>query len=166
LIGMPKGPKKHVTLLAGDVICVSANATKDQIDAAVRWIGGEITPYASDEFKVNKEKSLALKNEKNNIVGIKGISIWNQNTEALQYENQLIDKYANTNPNYVKLYNEFAANCPCEIRAEEPVNAQELYKILDSCMQEVIVNKDADVKAILEKANNDFQVNYLDSIVY
>ncbi|MBR5152996.1 MAG: extracellular solute-binding protein [Clostridia bacterium] len=164
LIAMPKGPKNHVTLLAGDVICVSNAATEDQIDAAVRWIGGEITHKATDEYKANKQKEIETKLSNNQIVGIKSISIWNQDAEALKYEHQLIDEKTNVNPNHVKLYNEFAANCPCEIRPEEPVNAQELYKILDSCIQEVLTNKDADVKKVLEKANNDFQNNYLNNM--
>jgi len=164
LIAMPKGPKNHVTLLAGDVICVSNAATKDQIDAAVRWIGGEITHKATDEYKANAQKGIETKLSNNQIVGIKSISVWSEDAEALKYEHQLIDENANINPNHVRLYNEFAANCPCEIRPEEPVNAQELYKILDSCIQEVLTNKDVDVKKVLEKANSDFQANYLDNM--
>ena len=166
LIAMPKGPQKHVTLLAGDIICVSNAATEDQIDAAVRWMGGEITYKATEEYKVNKQKEIEAKLSNNQIVGVKGISVWSEDAEALKYEHQLIDEKINVNPNQVKLYNEFAANCPCEIRPEEPVNAQELYKILDSCIQEVLTNKDADVKKVLEKANADFQANYLDNLTY
>ena len=166
LIAMPKGPQKHVTLLAGDIICVSNAATEDQIDAAVRWMGGEITYKATEEYKVNKQKEIEAKLSNNQIVGVKGISVWSEDAEALKYEHQLIDEKTNVNPNQVKLYNEFAANCPCEIRPEEPVNAQELYKILDSCIQEVLTNKDADVKKVLEKANADFQANYLDNLTY
>ena len=94
------------------------------------------------------------------------MSVWNNESEAVKYERQLIDENTNTNPNYVKLYNEFATNCPCEIRAEEPVCAQELYAILDTCIQEVLTNKNADCASILEKANSDFQSNYLDNLTY
>ena len=38
-----------------------------------------------------------------------------------------------------------------EIQAEEPVCAQELYGILDSCIQEVLTNKDADCAALLKR---------------
>ncbi len=51
-------------------------------------------------------------------------------------------------------------------RPEEPICAQELYGILDGCIQEVLTNKDADCAALLEKANSDFQSNYLDNIDY
>ncbi len=92
------------------------------------------------------------------------MSSWSQESEALKYEHELIDKYANSNPNHVRLYNEFVANCSAELQPEEPVCAQGLYGILDGCIQEVLTNKDADCKSLIEKANNDFQVNYLDNL--
>ena len=74
---------------------------------------------------------------------------------------------ANANVNHVRLYNEFVADMgDCELRPEEPVCAQELYGILDGCIQEVLTNKDADPATLLEKANADFQSNYLDNIDY
>jgi len=164
MIAMPKGPKQHVTLLAGNFSCINSTATEDQIDAGVRWLETKFSHKATDEFKKNKEAELKLKVENNQLVGIKGMSVWSESSEAVQFEHQLIDKYINTNPNHVKLYNEFAANCPCEIRAEEPVSAQELYATLDRCLQEVLTDESADVKAVLEKANADFQANYLDNM--
>ena len=164
MIAMPKGPKQHVTLLAGNFSCINSTATEDQIDAGVRWLETKFSHKATDEFKKNKEAELKLKVENNQLVGIKGMSVWSESSEAVQFEHQLIDKYINTNPNHVKLYNEFAANCPCEIRAEEPVSAQELYATLDRCLQEVLTDESADVKAVLEKANSDFQANYLDNM--
>ncbi len=162
MIAMPRGPKQHVTLLAGNFSCINNTATEDQIDAGVRWLETKFSHKATDEFKKNKEAEIELKIESNQLVGIKGMSVWSETSEAVQFEHQLIDKYINTNPNHVKLYNEFAANCPCEIRAEEPISAQELYATLDRCLQEVLTNENADVKAVLEKANSDFQSNYLD----
>ena len=94
------------------------------------------------------------------------MSVWSNESEALKYEQQLIDENINTNPNHVRLYNEFAANCPCEVMAEEPVSAQQLYATLDRCLQEVMTNENADCAAILEEANSDFQSNYLDNLTY
>lgn len=166
LIAMPKGPKKHVTMLSGDILCVSQSATEDQIDAAIRWMETEVSYKMTDDLAQNMTEQRDLQVKNNQIVGIKGISIWNNDTETVQFERSLIDQKTNTNPNYVKLYNEFAANCPCEIQAEEPVCPQELYSILDACIQEVLTNKDADCAKIMEKANSDFQINYLDNMMY
>ena len=166
LIAMPAGPKKHVSLLSGDILCVSQEATKDQIDAALRWIETEVSYKTTDNLKQTITEQRDLQLENNQIVGIKGISIWNNDAETVKFERGLIDQKINTNSNYVKLYNEFAANCPCEIKAEEPVCPQELYAILDGCIQEVLTNKDADCAKIMEKANSDFQINYLNNMTY
>lgn len=166
MMAMPAGPKRHVTLLGGSVFEVPSNATNDQVDAAIRWIESAYSYKATDEFKANKERDIKDKLEKGQLVGIKSMSIWSDKSEGFRFENELIDKMANANPNHVRLYNEFVANCPAEIQPEEPVCAQELYQILDGCIQEVLVNENADPAAILEKANADFQINYLDSLTY
>ena len=43
---------------------------------------------------------------------------------------------------------------------------QQSMAIYESGIQEVLTNKDADCAALLEKANSDFQSNYLDNIDY
>ena len=164
IMATPAGPKAHVTLLTGEVHAVSSKATDDQVDAAMRWIKTISTYEATDEFKKNTEDTIKKNLEDGQLVGIKGFSPWKNDTSAVKYENELIDKYANANPNHVRLYNEFVANCPIEIRAEEPMCCQELYSVLDNCIQEVLTNKDADCATVLDKANSDFQQNYLNNL--
>jgi len=94
------------------------------------------------------------------------MSPWSMNAEALRFENGLIDSNANANLNHFKSYNDFVENCTAEIQAEEPVCAQELYAILDNCIQQVLIDENADCRALLEKANSDFQKNYLDNLNY
>lgn len=166
MMGLPAGPKRHVTLLGGGVYIVSEKATEDQIDAAVRWFETAYSYNATDEFKANKEKSIQNQLDAEQLVGVKTMSVWSSDSEAYRYENELIEKYANGNPNHVKLYNDFVENCPAEIQPEEPVCAQELYAILDQCIQEVLTNKDADPAEVLKKANADFQRDYLDNLTY
>ena len=166
MMGLPAGPKRHVTLLGGSVFEVAENATDDQIDAAIRWFESSYSHEASDEYKTNKEREIDEKLSKNELVGIKSMSIWSEKSQALNFEYDLIDSKANSNPNHVKLYNDFVANCPAEIQPEEPVCCQELYATIDNCIQEVLTNKDADCAVILEKANADFQANYLDNLTY
>ena len=94
------------------------------------------------------------------------MSPWNNETEIVSYRNSIIDKYANSNPNHVRLYNEFVTDSSVEIQPEEPVCTQDLYGVLDNCIQEVLTDENADCAAILEKANSDFQRNYLDNLDY
>ena len=49
-----------------------------------------------------------------------------------------------------------------ELHAEPPVYCQEMYKILDSCVQAVLTDENADPQALLDKAAEDFQRDYLD----
>lgn len=166
MMAMPAGPKRHVTLLGGDVYCVSPDATKDQIEASLRWIETQYNYNATEDYKINQQSTIDKAIEDNQLINIKNMSIWSGETESRQYLHSLIDENSNANPNHVKLYNEFVENCPAEIQPEEPVCAQELYGVLDNCIQEVLSNKDADCAALLEKANSDFQTNYLDNLSF
>ena len=166
MMAMPAGPKKHVSLIAGNVFMISENSTEDQIDAAIRWLETAYNYKATDDFKKNKENNINLQLEKNQLVGIKPMSVWDSDTESVKFEHNLIESKANANINHVRLYNEFIENGKAEMRPEEPVCAQELYATLDSCIQEVLTNKDADCAKVLKKACADFQKNYLDNITY
>ncbi|MBO5007481.1 MAG: extracellular solute-binding protein [Clostridia bacterium] len=166
MLATPAGPKRHVTLLGGEVLCVKADATEDQIDAAIRWIETAYNYSLTDEYKKNAEASIESQLNEGRHVGIKSMSPWNVDTEALKWYHKYIDSKANANINHVKLYNDFVANCPADIQPEEPVCAQELYAILDACIQEVLTNKNADCAKVMKKANADFQANYLDNLVY
>lgn len=167
MMATPAGPKKWVTLLGGSVYCLSNKATEKQIEGGLKWIQMSYTPNATDEYKTNSEESIKRRIENGELVTVKSLSPWSVDSEAIKFRDELIDKYANGNPAHVKLYNDFVVDLGgCELRAEEPVCAQELYGILDNCIQEVLTNKDADPAALLEKANSDFQANYLDNLDY
>lgn len=167
MMGLPAGPARRVTLMGGNIFAFSNDSTEKQIDAGIRWLekrgyGHELT----EDAKKSLEDKIKISVEKNELVGIKSMSVWNEGSEIYEYTNSLIDKYANANPNHVRLYNEFVLDENVEIQAEEPVCTQDLYGVLDNCIQEVLNNKDADCRALLEKANSDFQTNYLDNIDY
>ena len=166
MMAIPAGPKRHVTLLGGSSWYLKPEATKDQIDAGVRWLETAYNFNLTEEYKTNAIAKYDKWLGENRVVGVKEMSCWSENSEALAWEHKYIDEHTNINMNHVRLYNEFCANCPAEIQAEEPVCCQELYGILDNCLQEVLSNKDADCAAVLEKANSDFQSNYLDNLTY
>ena len=94
------------------------------------------------------------------------MSIWSKNSDSFKWENDFIDQHANVDYNQVKLYNDFVTECPCEVQLEVPVCAQELYGILDGCIQEVLTNKDADCKKLIKGAVKDYQSNNLDKVSY
>jgi len=163
---MPAGPEKHVTLITGEIWCISQAATEAQIDAGVRWLQTASNFEVTEEFKQTKQDEIAKKKESNQLIGVKLMNPWSKESEAYQYEHALIDENINIDPKQVKLYNDFVADCPAEIQAEEPVCCQELYETLGACMQELFTNKDADCAELLAKAAADFQSNYLDNVEY
>ncbi len=157
---LPAGPQRHVTLMGGSYAAINKEATQAQIDAAIKWIEfNGITMNLTDSIKENVRNTYQAKVDKDMIVGIKDISIWGDDTEFVVYKNSVIDELANVNPNHLKLYNECN---DIEYQGEEPICAQDLYRTLDACIQEVLTNKDADCQAVLDKANSDFQQNFLD----
>lgn len=162
-MGLPAGPKKHVTLMGGNAYMMSADASKKQLDGVMRWIKDEKFYELTDEVKKNIVRDLEVMAENNQLIGVKPLTVWSQDVEYTKYYNEMVDKYANININHVKPFNDFVADCPAEIRPEERICAQELYAILDGCLQEVWSSKDSDVAAIIKKANNDFQRDYLDN---
>mgnify|MGYP004709363835 FL=1 len=167
IMAMPAGPKSRVTLMGGSVYAVSDKASEKQIEGAVKWIKTSFSPDLTDDVKYTIEKTINGLVNKNTLITIKSMSPWNVDSEAVKYDHELRDKKANANPNHVKLYNDFVADMgDCILHPEEPVCAQELYAVLDNCIQAVLTDKDADPATLLKKANSDFQQNYLDNIDY
>ena len=70
-------------------------------------------------------------------------------------------EYANINHEDYAEYYSFEG---VTINPEPAACAQQLYAILDKCIQEVVTNKDADVDKLISEACNDYQVNHLDKM--
>ncbi len=166
IMALPAGPKRHVTLLGGAVYSMADNATRDQLDASVRWLETFITYDITEEYKRNRSEYFDRRVQSGELVGVQTMSVWSSDLESVKWEQELAREKCNTNPNYVRLYNEFVTDCPAEIQPEEPVCAQELYSILDGCIQKVLSDKDADCEKIIKEAVSDFQKNYLDNLTY
>ena len=166
---MPAGPKRHVTLLGGSARAISSKSTKDQVDAGIRWIKTKLNPKLTEDVKKNLDRTYAEKAEQGVAIGYYGLTPWNTEAEAVKYENELIEKYRNVDTVNFESYNEFILTGKfegktIEVQPEEPRCAQELYRILDKIIQEVLTNKDADCKKLVKEACGDFQRDYLDFI--
>ncbi len=157
---MPAGPKGRISLLGGGLQAISPNATPEQIDACFKWLTfGGLSPDPDDNAKDAMKRKMETDKANNNLIGLKDMILWNEKSTYAQYRNELIDEYRNVNENHIKLYNDQA---DMEFQSEEPVCAQDLYGILDGCIQEVLNNQNADPADLLEKAASDFQQNFLD----
>lgn len=164
IMPIPEGPQKHVTLVGGYTATVAQNATENQIDVAIKWLEKTGKTFKlSDENKKGGEESYQQRVKDNRVIGVRGLPIYSQNAEVEAFTTEMIEKYKNIDLNHVKLYNESLKDPSIELRPEEPVCAQELYAVLDGIIQEVLTNKDADIKALVSKAQEDFQNNQLNN---
>lgn len=159
---IPAGDKRHVTLVGGSVNCIDKNATEDQIKAVFEWMEyNGISVELTEDKKESIKKMYADNNEHGHSpVGLKVVSPWKETNEVEKYKDEIMREYTNFTESYVKLYNDKEN---LEFQAEEPVDAQALYALLDTCIQEVLTNKDADCASLIKKAASDFQKNNLDN---
>jgi len=156
---VPAGPKARVALFGGNLRMFANNASPEQIDAGFKWtkIIGKSPDVDPDSLKGLEDK-LASDQSQNRVTGVHGLSPW-VNKEKTDAENAIYDKYRNVN---LDLWNDYMKNEGVTIKPEVPMNAQELYKQLDSVIQAVLTDKNADPKTLLDKATADFQKDYLD----
>lgn len=166
MMAIPAGPKKQVSLMGGNLRCL-LNVNDAQIDAAFKWMDFVGTGYRFDDtVKENMRKKQQTAAETGKAIGIVGMSVLGGETEKYKYTKELAEEFYNMKPNAAKLYNESLFSESLEIQPEEPICAQDLYSVLDNCIQQVLNDENADCKSIIEKANNDFQINYLDNVEY
>lgn len=159
---IPAGPAGQYALMGGNLYMVTADADEAVIDAAFKWIdfrgnGAEFTDEAAARYESD------LKNYKEQQIPIIGktlFSIWKQG-DVIEKKDAILAEYGDLDMN---LYKEYMDMSNVTIKAEEPVCCQDLYALLDTCIQAVIEDKDADVHQLLANAANDFQINYLNNL--
>lgn len=159
---MPGGPGGRYAQMGGTVYAFSTEATPEQIDACMNWIkylgnGPELTEYSRKTID-EKYKGMV---EQGFIVGVAPLSIWNDNSEVQKYVLETIEKNKNVDTSYFKHYMDFDK---VTIRPEEPVNCQELYQVISSCMQEALTNYKADLMKIVKEAAENFRRNSLEDV--
>ena len=159
---MPEGPKGRYSQMGGNLKMFSKNSTPEQIDAGLTWL--EFTgfsPNITDEQLANSRTSYENTIAQNGIVlDQEAFEVW-VNPENLEKTNSLRKEYANINHEDYAEYYSFEG---VTINPEPAACAQQLYAILDKCIQEVVTNKDADVDKLISEACNDYQVNHLDKM--
>ena len=162
---MPAGPAAHTTLMGGGYYVIAPQATPEQIDAAFKWLefnGDTPSTTLTEDAKQSLRKDYETKySENKSVIGIKDLSIWTDKEVTQEYKNELIEEFRNIDEKNISSYNDKTG---VEYQTEEKMCAQDLYGLLDSCIQEVLTNKDADCGEVLKKAASDFQSNFLNNI--
>lgn len=160
VVGMPEGPAGRYSQMGGSVWMFTPESTPEQIKTALKWfdfIG--YGPTVTDVMLENQEKTFANDASLGAIITERpAFRIW-QDADGNERREAPRKKYCNVNMQDYANYYSFEG---VTIREEEPVCGQELYSVLDKCIQEVITNEKADVSKLISEANAEFQTNYLD----
>jgi len=162
MVQMPAGPVKKVSLMGGSYRVIDKNSTPEQIAAGFEWLAYQgTTTKLTDEIKESFKKALEEKVVNNQIVGVLPLSPWSEASEVEKFKRETRIECANVDLNHIKLYNDKTG---MQFQAEEPIDAQALYAVMDTCLQRVLTDENADCKEVLKKAAADFQKNNLDYV--
>lgn len=155
---IPAGPKGKFAQVGGNVMAIKNGATPKEIDAVFKWLAfSGNAANLTDEIKAIRESTMQSYVADGRIIGFSSNSLW-KSGENQRFVEEMNEKYRNIDR---KQFSDFTFH-NVTLKSEEPVSCQELYGILDSCIQEVLNNENADIKEILKRAANDFQINFLD----
>ncbi len=161
-VPMPTGDGvHHYSLYGGTPFVFPYYATDEQVEGALRFLEycGR-SPLASDIQRQAMIDGNEVAIAKNQPI-LPTIKPW-KNAEYLDLANAIEKEYININmPDYEPFFNTISDNK----HIEEPYYAQELYKVLDNCIQQVLVNPDtANIRAILTTAEATFNNNYMSKV--
>ena len=158
---VPEGTAGRVAQMGGTVYMISNTATEEQKIACGKWLDFIGTsPRVTEGAKEKMEKNMKLSREKGYVIGIKSMPIWSTPEREALIE-RMNTEYCNVNR---KLFEDYEKYDTITIKPEEPVKCQELYSLLDSCIQAVLTDESADPAQLIHQAAQDFQTNYLDKI--
>ncbi len=155
---VPKGPAGRYALNGGSIWFIRPDATEEQVDACLNWMKHRgVSPEATEENKKTWADNYALTKNQGGVVGYDGLSIWGTDSDYLAVQKEVRKPYENVDSKlFPGPYGEGV-----EFHPEEPMSCQQLYSVLDSLIQEVLTNEKADIPALLEKAQADFQKDAL-----
>ncbi len=154
LAALPAGPAGQYSLFGGTPYMFSKDATEAEINAALDYLeimgkSPEVTDEAIEGMKADKEAK-----QSEGVPVIKGFPCW-INEDYLAAEADVIAEYSNVDP---KMYESYFAAVESEgLHTEEGGSTQDMYAELTKVLQAVITDADADIPALLETANANYQ---------
>lgn len=161
-IKMPKGDAGRFAQMGGNLWMFSKNSTPEQIEAAFNWIEyNGFTPNLTDAMKENLRTNYKTVVEKGGVVlDRESYDVWTL-PEAVEERRAIRREFVNVDPDD---YSSYFDATDLQVNLEPKACCQQLYAVLDKCIQEVITNENADVDKLISEACEDFQVNHLDKM--
>lgn len=149
--GMPQDGGSNGTLSGGSVQIVNPNATDAERTAAVKWISFlYLQRYFDQDTAVADAKA---SNEAGSVTGLPGLAVVNEDAYDTYFD--WIADYINVPSANFTPYLDASAEIP--VVAEPVSNAQEVYGALDTVIQTVLTDRNADIDSLLSQASTDVQ---------
>lgn len=154
MTAIPAGPGGQYSLYGGTPYMFSKDATPAQINAALDYLElmGK-APVATDDA-IEGMKADAQNKINEGVPVIPRFPCW-VDQEVLDAEAKIIEEYGNVDTKLYQSY--FDATSSEGLRLEEPGKTQDMYAELTKVLQAVITDKDADVAALMQTANDNYQ---------
>lgn len=161
---MPEGKAGRYAQIGGKVWMFSKDSSSEQILAGLRWLDTRgFGPILNESQIAEFEKMINGYREEGQIVLDRQVFDMWTDPETNAKVNGIYQKYSNTEKSDYEDYLNFNGVI---LRPEEPSHCQELYAILDKCIQKVIIDENADIPLLVKNANTEFQTQYLDNDKY
>jgi ABC-type glycerol-3-phosphate transport system substrate-binding protein len=142
--GVAAMPGGQGTLLGGEGYMINPKASPEKIKAGLTWIQWK---YLNPDRIETQIKQYLDEKQPIGLPAIPTPDIWTGDVRAKQTE--LKTKYANVPEKNFKSYLDGNTKLKGNL---EPPNAQQVYAVLDSVMQGVLTNKDANIDQLLSEA--------------
>ena len=162
IVPVPAGPKGQYSLMGGTPYMFAANATSAEVTAALRYL--EImgrAPVVTDETMAGLRADAKMRKQ-NGIPIIDSFPAWTDPV-YLQAQKDVNREFRNVDD---RLFADYFAMVgkSTNLRTEEPMLAQDMYAELTKVLQAVLTDRNANVQALLDTAQRNFQ-RILDSQV-
>ncbi|MFH0993178.1 MAG: hypothetical protein V1761_02390 [bacterium] len=152
-----EGVSHQSTLFGGTPYMFSATASDAQVRGALmflEYIGR--SPEVSEVAVQSMYRGQTVAEEKGMTI-VPSIYAW-KDAAYLSVIQDIETRYVNV---YMPNFNDFYIALATTKHPEEPYYCQEMYEILDSVIQQVLTDDTANIQALLNAANSNFETNYI-----
>ena len=162
LVPIPAGPGGQFSLMGGTPYMFASNASSAEVTAALRYL--EVmgrAPVVTEETIAGLRADARMRKE-NGVPIISSFPAWTD-PAYLKAQKDANNEFKNVDD---RLYDDYfqMVSKSASLKTEEPVLAQDLYAELTKAMQAVLTDRNANVQALLDTAQRNFQ-RLLDSEV-
>ena len=147
ITSMPQVGDTNATLTGGQVLMVPASVSGAKLAAAAKWLVFAYGEPAHDP-ELAAENAEVQAADPAAVIGVPSLPIFD--AEHQELIDEAIAPFVNVELEHFLAYKEGTAGL--ELKAEPPLAAQEVYAILDTVVQTVLTDENADIEALLDAA--------------